>query len=104
MVLKVRFHPAARAQLFELYEYIAAEGGRERAGRYIDRIEASCLKLGTFPEMGRAVDDLGIGLRLHPFERRAIIVYRVTQAELTILGVHFGGRDISALRDGTLSD
>lgn len=41
MALSVRFHPAARAQLFDLYEYIAAETGRDRAGGFIDRIEAS---------------------------------------------------------------
>jgi toxin ParE1/3/4 len=55
MALSVRFHPAARAQLFELYEYTAAETGRDRAGGYIDRIEASCRSLSSFPEMGRKV-------------------------------------------------
>ena len=29
MALSVRFHPAARAQLFDLYEYIAAETGQD---------------------------------------------------------------------------
>jgi len=86
MALSVRFHPAARAQLFDLYEYIAAETGRDRAGGYIDRIEASCLSLGTFPEMGRKAEDLGTGLRLHPFERRAMIVYRVTPEAVEVLG------------------
>ena len=41
MALSVCFHPAARTQLFELYDYIAAEAGRDRAGGFIDRIEAS---------------------------------------------------------------
>jgi toxin ParE1/3/4 len=86
MALSVRFHPAARAQLFNLYEYIAAETGRERAGGFIDRIEASCLSLGTFPEMGRKAEDLGPDLRLHPFERRAMIVYRVTPEAVEVLG------------------
>jgi len=86
MALSVRFHPAARAQLFNLYEYIAAETGRDRAGGYIDRIEASCLSLGTFPEMGREAEDLGPDLRLHPFERRAMIVYRITPEAVEVLG------------------
>ena len=86
MALSVRFHPAARAQLFDLYEYIAAETGRDRAGGYIDRIEASCLSLGTFPEMGRKAEDLGPDLRLHPFERRTMIVYRVTTEAVEVLG------------------
>jgi toxin ParE1/3/4 len=68
----------ARAQLFDLYEFIAAETGHDRAGGYMDRIEASCLSFGTFSEMGRKAEDLGPDLRLHPFEHRAMIVYRVT--------------------------
>ena len=99
MALSVRFHPAARAQLFDLYEYIAAETGRDRAGGFIDRIEASCLSLGTFPEMGRKAEDLGTDLRLHPFERRAMIVYRVTPETVEVFGVYYGGRDLAALSE-----
>jgi toxin ParE1/3/4 len=95
--LSVRFHPAARAQLFDLYEYIAAEGGRERAGAYIGRIEACCMGLGEFPRMGRAAEELGPGLRLHPFERRAVIIYRVLPDSIAILAIFHGGRDIAAL-------
>ena len=100
MALSVRFHPAARTQLFELfelYEYIAAETGRDRAGGFIDRLEASCLSLGGFPEMGRKAGDLGPGFRLHPFERRAVIIYRVTPEAVEILGIYYGGRDLAAL-------
>jgi plasmid stabilization system protein ParE len=55
MALSVRFHHAASAQLFELYEYTAAETGRDRAGGYTDRIESSCRSLSSFPEMGHKV-------------------------------------------------
>lgn len=97
MALSVRFHPAASADLLALYDHIAAEAGRDRAGCYIDRIEASCLGLGDFPAIGRAAEELGPGLRLHPFERRAMIVYRVTPDVVEILGVYFGGRGLSVL-------
>lgn len=93
----VRFHPAARGQLFALYEWIAAEGGVARAGQYIERIEAACLRLGDFPELGRMADELGPGLRLHPFERRAMIVYRPRDGVVEILGVYHGGQDLAAL-------
>jgi toxin ParE1/3/4 len=99
MALSVRFHPAARAQLFDLYEYIAAETGRDRAGGFIDRIEASCLSLGSFPEMGRKAEDLGPDLRLHSFERRAMIVYRVTPKAVEVPGVYYGGRNLTALSE-----
>jgi toxin ParE1/3/4 len=86
MALSVRFHPAARAQVFDLYEHIAAEAGHDRAGGYIDRIEATCLSLGP-------------DLRLHPFERRAMIVYRITPEAVEVLGVYYGGRDLAALSE-----
>lgn len=100
MTHSVRFHPSARSQIFQLYDYIVAESGRIRAGAWIDRIEASCLRLGAFPEMGRAADHLGPGLRLHPIERRAMIVYRVTPDAVEVLGIYYGGRDLSALEPG----
>jgi toxin ParE1/3/4 len=99
VALSVRFHPSAGADLLALYDHIAADAGRDRAGSYIDRIEASCLSLGAFPAIGRAAEQLGPGLRLHPFERRAMIVYRVTPDAVEILGVYFGGRDLAALAE-----
>ena len=42
---KVTFRPQAETDLFELYRYIAEDAGHEVAGRYIDRIEATCLAL-----------------------------------------------------------
>lgn len=101
MGLEVRFHPAATAQLFELYEYIVSEAGRLRAGGYIGRIESACLRLGRFPEMGRAAKELGAGLRAYPLERRAMIIYRVAADAVEVLGVYHGGQDLAALaRDG----
>ena len=46
---EVVFRPLAEADLFGLYEYIATEAGPDVAGAYIDRIEATCLALETFP-------------------------------------------------------
>ena len=45
MALRARFHPAVRAQLFDLYECIAVETGRDCAGGYSDHIEANFLIL-----------------------------------------------------------
>ena len=47
--------------------------------------------------MGRKAEDLGPDLRLHPFERRAMIVYRVTPETVEVFGVYYGGRDLAAL-------
>jgi toxin ParE1/3/4 len=95
--LELRFHPAATNQLFELYAHIANEGGRLRAGEYISRLEVACQRLADFPRMGRLAEELGAGLRSLAFERRAVIIYRVSDVAVEILGVYFGGRDIAAL-------
>lgn len=97
MALSVRFHPAARDDLFALYDHIAAEAGRQRAADVIERLEESCRQLGAFPALGRAAGELGQGLRLHPVERRAVIVYRVGAEAVEILAVYYGGRDLAAL-------
>jgi toxin ParE1/3/4 len=90
---KVSFRPQAEADLFALYRYIAAEAGLEVAGSYIDRIEATCMALETFPKRGTARDDIRPGLRTMGFERRATIVFQVAKAEVTIVRIFHGGRD-----------
>jgi len=59
----ITFRPAAEADLFALYDYIAAQSGLARAGEYIARIERACLAFATFPERGTRRDDILPGLR-----------------------------------------
>ena len=87
------------AHSFSSFTNTSPQTGRDRAGGFIDRLEASCLSLGTFPEMGRKAEDLGPDLRLHPFERRAVIIYRVTPEAVEILGIYYGGRNLAALSE-----
>jgi toxin ParE1/3/4 len=49
---EISFRPLAEADLVGLYRYIVEESGLEDAGAYIDRIEAACTALETFPERG----------------------------------------------------
>lgn len=98
----VSFRPAAENDILELYEYTAEHAGLAAAANYIDRIEAACLALETFPMRGRARDDIRPGLRLIAFERRATIVYRVLKSEVVIIRVFHGGRDFERiLREST---
>jgi toxin ParE1/3/4 len=90
---EVRFRPRAEADLIELYRYIRTESGAEVAGAYIDRIEAACLSLETFPERGTRRDDIRPGLRTMGFERRATIVFQVLIDEVVIVRIFYGGRD-----------
>lgn len=97
MARSLRFHPDARADLARLHDWIAGEAGDARAGGYLARIEEACRGLCQFPLMGRADEELGPGLRVLGFERRAAIVYRVGETTVDILAVYHGGRDMRAL-------
>jgi toxin ParE1/3/4 len=98
---EVRFRPLAEADLLRLYEYIAEASGLALAGGYIDRLEAACLALETFPERDTRRDDIRPGLRVMGFERRATIIFQATEGEVVIVRIFYGGQDYeAALRDG----
>ncbi len=92
----VTFRPAAEADLFELYDYIAAQSGLTRAGDYIARIEQACLALSTFPGRGTKRDDILPGLRTVGFERRATIAFRVLSDTVEIVAISYAGRDFES--------
>jgi toxin ParE1/3/4 len=46
---RISFRPLAEADLFGLYRHIADEADHAVAGANIDRIEATCRALETFP-------------------------------------------------------
>lgn len=97
---EVVFRPRAEADLNGLYDWIAAESGEEVAGAYIDRIEAACLALETFPLRGTQRDDIRPGLRTMGFERRATIVFQVAGEKVVIVRIFYGGQDFErALRE-----
>lgn len=99
---EVSFRPLAEADLLGLYRFIAEEAGHEVAGAYIDRIEAACLALETFPRRGTRRDDIRPGLRTMGFERRATIVFQVKRTEVVIVRIFYGGQDYEpVLQDRT---
>ena len=69
----------------------------EVADGFIERIRARCRLIGNVPFGGVARDDLGSGLRMTPFERSAVIMYRVLDDRVQIVNVIYGGRDYEAL-------
>jgi toxin ParE1/3/4 len=94
---EVIFAPEALTDLFELYDYIAADAGAERAHSYTDRILATCLRLETFPERGTRRDDLRPGLRTTTFRRRITIAFHITASHVVIDRIFYGGRNLPAL-------
>lgn len=97
MTREVIFAPEALADLFELYDYIAADSGAERARSYTDRIVTACAKLETFPESGTPRDDLRRGLRMTTYRRRVTIAFHVTATQVVVDRIAYRGRNIAAL-------
>jgi toxin ParE1/3/4 len=90
---EISFRPLAEADLFGLYRYIAEQAGYEVAATYIDRLEAACMALETFPERGTRREEIRPGLRTMGFERRATIVFQVKGFEVVIVRIFYGVQD-----------
>lgn len=98
-VRKLLLRPTAEADLEEIYHYIAERSGSpDTAIGYIRRIREWCEHLLTFPNAGRARDDLRPGVRVTAFERRVVIVYRVLPSDDVEIGrAFYGGRNYEAI-------
>lgn len=99
IVANLVLRPAAEADLANLYHYIAAQSGSDETGiGYVRRIRGWCQNLLTFPESGRARDDLRPDLRVLGFERRVVIAYKVLPSgDVEIGRIFYGGRNYEAL-------
>lgn len=88
----IAFSPEARADLLELYDWVANAASPDMAMAYIERIEQfiSGFELGS--ERGTRRDDIRPGLRTAGFERRLTVAFVVSE-QVTILRIFYGGRD-----------
>lgn len=94
------YRPAAIADLDAISAYIAVDSPRNAAS-FVDQIREHCRRLKEFPELGPARADLGRQVRILPIKRRVVAAYRITEAEIVILRVFWGGEDYAAImRDG----
>lgn len=94
---KVKLRPEARADLLDIYLFVYHRSrNAETARRFVKRMEASCKRIGLAPYGGRPRDDLEPGLRTAPFERSAVIAYRIVESTAQITNVFYGGQDYEA--------
>ncbi|MDP3409671.1 type II toxin-antitoxin system RelE/ParE family toxin [Bosea sp. (in: a-proteobacteria)] len=91
---KIAFSPLAEADIEAVVDWIADQSGTRTARGFVDRIERRIESLKHFPVRGTSRDDLAPGLRLIGLERRVTIAFRVSDAEVTIERVLYGGRDL----------
>ncbi|MCA9469372.1 MAG: type II toxin-antitoxin system RelE/ParE family toxin [Nitrospira sp.] len=97
-IFPVEFRPTALEDIKGIFDYVL-EKSRDgvTAERFTDRIFRQCEALGGMPYGGVARDDLDEGMRIFPFERKAVIVYRIENGTVWIVNVFAGGRDYEAI-------
>lgn len=96
--LPVFLREEAIGDLEEIYDFIVGnDGPAEVAIGFVRRIRQRCEKVGLVPEGGILRPDLGQDIRLIPFEKSAVIAYRVHDDAVEIVNVFYGGRDYEAL-------
>lgn len=87
----VVFLPEAQADLLWIYDAVAHASGNLTAIRYIERIERFCLGLDYASERGTRRDDVRPGLRIVGFERRLTVAFAISDDQVVILRVFYGG-------------
>jgi|HubBroStandDraft_3_1064219.scaffolds.fasta_scaffold459675_1 toxin ParE1/3/4 len=94
----VRFTIAAVDDLTAIFDFVAERASVRVAEAFVARLEAACLALDVAPHRGTIRDDLRPGLRTVGVERRATMLFTVddAKAQVVILGVFYGGRDVDA--------
>jgi toxin ParE1/3/4 len=96
---RVRVANDARADLDEIWNYIATKGSIETANRFIDSLTGKFLLIARSPEIGRRRDELQPGIRSFVVEPY-VVYYRQISRGAAILRVLHGARDIERLFRG----
>jgi toxin ParE1/3/4 len=91
----VVLRPSALADLKDIFDYIEPHSPIN-AARYVEKIEAFCMKLEHFPERGTRRDDLRPGIRILGFRHRINIAFVVFDDRVEIVRVLYGGRDLAS--------
>ena len=94
---QVRFTPEAVEDLRRLYEWIATAATPETAIAYVSRIETYCRGLSVGAERGHRRDDIRPGLRIVGVERRVTVAFKVSEAQVTVLRLFYGGQNWEVL-------
>lgn len=90
------FHPAARADLGRAWLLVAQNDGEERAHALFARLEAFCMLLGEFADIGTRHDDRYPGLRSVgvPGLRSATVLFLVRPDVVTVIRTGYLGQNV----------
>lgn len=90
--MPVRILPRAHIDLFEIWDFIAADS-IVQADKMSDEFDRVFSLIAANPEIGRARDELEEGLRSFPVGHY-VIFYEAVQERVEVLRVLHGARDI----------
>jgi toxin ParE1/3/4 len=93
MRYELRILPSAESDLEDLFDYISRQSSRTRAVAYVQQLQDACLVLEEHPYIGRAREDLSVGLRSIAIAGRAVIVYRAVESVVEVVHIFYAGRD-----------
>lgn len=103
MTRELHYAPEARADLEEIFWFIAPDNPR-RAGTYVAEIETACEHLCKTPNIGIERSDLRPGLRILPLWRRTVIAYELPPGRVDVLRVFSGGQDYEGIMANMAGD
>ncbi|MEK7408951.1 MAG: type II toxin-antitoxin system RelE/ParE family toxin [Acidobacteriota bacterium] len=89
---RIRLSRQARADLDDIWLYVARDRGPETADAVIDAITERFLLIAQMPRAGCRRDELAPGLRSFPADQH-VIYYTRRPSGVVILRVLHGGRD-----------
>lgn len=93
------YRSLAQDDLAEIYWRRAEGEGFASASELVSAIPDRCDGLTAFSERGTPRPEIGPGMRSVPFRRKAVIAYLVRPDTVVIIGIIYGGRDLSALQE-----
>ena len=96
----VRFSDEALADLGHIFDELLPAAGERIARDFVQRLEAACLNLASFPERGSLRSHVRPGLRIVGYRRQASFAFVVTEADVLVLRVFRRGQDV----EGQLGD
>lgn len=96
----VVYRPEAQADIEDLYfSVLSVSQSFEIADRFVDSLRDRCQRIGNAPFGGRTCGPPQKALRMVPFGRSVIIVYRVLEDRVVIINLFPSRRDYQRILD-----
>ena len=85
--------PLAQNDLNHIFDVIAELAGQTTGAAYVEKIMAHCLTFDLASERGARRDDIRPGLRITGYRRRVTIAFTVSDTQVRLLRIFYGGVD-----------